>query len=71
MKGKLVAGGNIRLKESTKNKILCVRFVNYLKLRESINIVDGKIGFKMISTGRNEQHKTRCNFTGANIYSFI
>lgn len=34
-------------------------------------MVDGKIGFKMISIGRNEMHKTRRNFTGANINSYI
>lgn len=48
-----------------------MRFVNYLKLRGTINIIDGKIGFKMMSIGRNEKHKTRCNFTGANINSYI
>lgn len=51
--------------------MLCVRFVNYLKLGETINIVDGKIGFKMISIVRNEKHKTRCNFTAANINFYI
>lgn len=51
--------------------MLCVRFVNYLKLEETINIVDGKIGFKMISIVRNEKHKTRCNFTAANINFYI
>lgn len=30
-------------------------FVNYLKLRGTINTVDRKIGFKMISIGRNEK----------------
>lgn len=51
--------------------MLCMRFVNYLKLRGTINIGDRKIGFKMISIGRNKKHKTICNFTGANINSYI
>lgn len=32
-------------------------FVNYLKLTETIKTVDGKTGFKMLSTGKNEKHK--------------
>lgn len=45
-------------------------FVNYLKLRGTMNI-GGKTGFKRISIDRNEKHKTRCNFKGANINSHI
>lgn len=50
--------------------MLCMRFVNYPKLRWTINIVDEKIGFKMIWIGRNKKNKTRCDFTGAKTNSY-